>query len=75
MVDLTRDVDEYLAEQAMLRKILIEGKTKAQLSEEIALLKAVVKAPEGPASKTAMARLIERLDQMHHLNQAGGVSA
>ncbi len=45
MVDLTRDVDEYLAEQAMLRKILIEGKTKAQLAEVIALLKAVVKAP------------------------------
>ena len=59
----------------MLRKILIEGKTKAQLAEVIPLLKAVVKAPEGPASKTAMARLCERLGQMHRQSQTGGVSA
>jgi hypothetical protein len=62
MVDLTRDVDEYFAELGMLEKILIEGKTKPQIAEVIALLKAVVEAPRGPASKAAMARLFERLE-------------
>jgi hypothetical protein len=75
MVDLSQDVDAYIAQKDELVKILIGGKTEAQKAEVVALLKKVVAAPEGPTRKAAMARLFERLKQMHMQTQAGHPSA
>lgn len=75
MVDLTRDVDEYFAELEAVEKILIEGKTEAQIAELTILLKAVVDKPEGPAHDEAFAKMLERLGQIDHENQASRLSA
>jgi len=75
MVDLARDVDEYFAQLDTIEEILIGGKTEAQIAELTILLKAVVDKPEGPAHDEAFARMLERLGQIDHENQASRLSA